>query len=90
MGQGIFLWTDTRLTGFGGVLEQREDGKRVPIVYASRMTTLAEKKYELEVTTLVHALEHFEAYLLGNLSIPIIRLWFNRIYHTCRVSRREC
>ena len=66
----FFLWTDASLTGFGAVLEQTgTDGKRVPIAYASRMTTTAEKKYgvtELEVAALIYALEHFEVYLLGN------------------------
>ena len=66
----FYLWTDASLTGFGCVLEQEDaDGKRVPVAYASRTTSDAEKKYgitELEVAALVYALEHFEVYLLGN------------------------
>ena len=66
----FFLWTDASLLGFGAVLEQETtEGKRVPIAYASRATTAAEKKYgvtELEIAALVYALEHFEVYLLGS------------------------
>ena len=66
----FFLWTDASLAGFGAVLEQEiTEGMRVPIAYASRTTSTAEKKYgvtELEVAALVYALEHFEVYLLGN------------------------
>ena len=49
-----------------------KDGNKVPIAHANRMTTTAEKKYgamELEVATLIYALEHFEVYLLGNQTI---------------------
>ena len=46
-----------------------EIGERHPIAYASRQTSLAEKKYaptELEVAALVFAVKSFEVYLLGN------------------------
>ena len=64
------LWTDASERGFGAVLEQKDqDGCKHPIAYASRATNEAECKYaltELEVATLVFALEHFQVYLLGN------------------------
>ena len=66
----FILWTDASEKEFGAVLEQEsEDGQRHPIAYASRATNGAERKYaptELEVATLVFALEHFRVYLLGN------------------------
>ena len=66
----FYLWTDASEQGFGAVLEQEnEGGIRHPIAYASRPTNSAEMKCaptELEVATLVFALEHFRVYLLGN------------------------
>ena len=66
----FYVWSDTSIVGFGAVLEQLDElGERHPIAYASRQTSLAEKKYaptELEVAALVFAVESFEVYLLGN------------------------
>ena len=64
------LWTDSSTKGFGTVLKQTDkEGCKHPIVYASRATNDAERKYtptKLEVTALVFALKHFQVYLLGN------------------------
>jgi len=50
------------------VLEQEtEDGRRAPVMFASRPISAAEQKFaatELEVAGLVFALEHFEVYVL--------------------------
>jgi len=66
----FFVWSDASIMGFGAVLEQLDNqGQRHPIAYASRQTSVAEKKYaptELEVAALVFAVESFEVYLLGN------------------------
>ena len=66
----FYVWSDASIVGFGAVLEQMDEiGERHPIAYASRQTSLAEKKYaptELEVAALVFAVESFEVYLLGN------------------------
>ena len=66
----FYVWSDASIVGFGAVLEQLDElGERHPIAYASRQTSLAEKKYaptELEVAALVFAVESFEVYLLGN------------------------
>ena len=66
----FYVWTDASLLDFGAVLEQLDDqGRRNPIVYASRQTNPAEAKSaptQLEVAVLVYSVEHFEVYLLGN------------------------
>ena len=63
-----FTWTLVQ-PGLEAVLEQEEDGKCIPIAYATRQTNNSEQKYcptELEVAALPFAVEHFEEYLLGN------------------------
>ena len=66
----FYVWSDASIVGFGAVLEQLDElGECHPIAYASRQTSLAEKKYaptELEVAALVFAVESFEVYLLSN------------------------
>ena len=65
----FFLWTDASEVGLGAVLEQKENGERHPIAYASRQTNESERKYcptELEVAALLFGVEHFEVYLLGH------------------------
>ena len=66
----FYVWSDASIIGFGAVLEQLDDqDQHYPIAYASRQTSMAEKKYaptELEVAALVFAVESFEVYLLGN------------------------
>ena len=66
----FYVWSDAGIVGFGAVLEQLDDqGQHHAIAYASRQTSMAEKKYaptELEVAALVFAVESFEVYLLGN------------------------
>ena len=75
----FYLWTDASSRGFGALLEQEgEDGKRYPVAFASRQTNLAEQKYaptELEIATLIFAVEHFEVYLIGSTTTQITRHW---------------
>jgi len=50
-------------------LEQIVDDNKRPVVFASRATNDAEKKYpptKLEMTAIIFALNHFEVYLLSH------------------------
>ena len=70
MSKEFFLSIDASARGFGALLEEEEyDKSRYWITYASCQANPAESKYvqtELEVATLVFAVEHFKVYLLGS------------------------
>lgn len=60
--------TDASQEGLGAILMQENDGMFHPVSYASRRTTVDERKYhshELETLAIVWALEKFRVYVLG-------------------------
>lgn len=63
------LHCDASATGFGAVLLQRQDDKKMhPVAYFSKTTSAAEAKYhsfELETLAIVYALRRFRTYLEG-------------------------
>lgn len=64
----LTLSTDASSFAPGAVLLQEENGKRRPVVYASRATTQMEQRYaqvEKEALAIVWACEHFRTYLVG-------------------------
>ena len=64
------LKCDASKSGLGACLEQKlDDGRWVPISFASRQLNAAEVKYstsELELLAVVWSTHHFRYYLLGN------------------------
>lgn len=63
------LHTDASAVGFGAVLLQRKNDKKLhPIFYFSKRTTETESKYhsfELETLAIIYALKRFRIYLYG-------------------------
>jgi len=69
MGKQTFLFTDAHITGLGAILAQGENvNSAKPIVFASRTTSSAEKRYpqiDLEATAVDFGLRRFRNYLVG-------------------------
>ena len=66
--QPTIVTTDASGDGLGATLQQIQFGKLVPIAYASRTLSPAERNYatnEREALGVLWALEHWESYLLG-------------------------
>ena len=66
--QPTIITTDAFGDGLGAALQQIQFGKLVPIAYASRTLSPAERNYatnERETLGVLWALEHCESYLLG-------------------------
>ncbi len=67
--QPFEVWTDASYTGLGAVLCQTGDDEQThPVAYASRGLLKHKQNYavtELEGLTLVWALTHFHAYVIG-------------------------
>ena len=69
MSEPFILQTDASDRGIGAVLLQEEQGKKLPIAYASRKLKGAETSYatiEKECLAIVWAIQKFECYLYGN------------------------
>ena len=68
VGQPYYVTCDASRNGLGAVLEQGNEEDLRPIAYASKSTTVAEKKYSathLEARAVIFALDAFRTYLLG-------------------------
>ena len=69
MKKEILLATDASPFGVGAVLLHRmEDGSKRPIAYASRLLSVAERKYsqlDKEALAIVYGVKHFHQYVYG-------------------------
>jgi hypothetical protein len=64
----LLQYPDASADGIGGVLSQGKIGKDLPISYASRVLTKADKKYstiERELTSIVWSFNQFRPYVWG-------------------------
>lgn len=66
--QEFIVTTDASQNAVGAILSQGEIGKDLPIAYASRTLSKAEKNYstiERELLAIVYGVQHFRPYLYG-------------------------
>ena len=68
----FILTTDASNDGAGAVLSQGEIGKDLPVAFASRSFSKAERNYstvEKELTAIVWGIKHFRPYLYGRFKV---------------------
>ena len=69
MSEPFVLQTDASDRGIGAVLLREEQGKKLPVAYASRKLKGSEVSYatvEKECLAIVRAVQKFQCYLYGN------------------------